>query len=191
MTATIVLAALAHAAEFSADYLSSCLTTRSTGRVGSWYEGMTPSELRTALEGAAWESYPHEAIKSPAVAFRAPLAGKLGMVELSKLPADAVVTLTDPKGGLAHWDQKQKVGASVSASAYGLEAPDADHTTMILGPASRDEGAPLTVWTFHPGAPCAPSDLDRIAPDGTDRHGLTVTVAEAIALGFGLAKLTE
>ena len=193
---SIVRAAFDHAAQHSAEYLAKCLSTRlasSPERAGSWFDSgvaTTPEALLAALLAAQWVEYSHPELKSPAVGFRAEIGGKLGMVALSDLPADAEIVLLDPKGGFAHWDQKQKVGASVSASAYGLEAPRVGHTTLILGPSSREPNAPLTVWTFHPGAPVAPSMVDRLAEDGTDRHGLTVTVAEAIALGFGLAKLT-
>lgn len=174
----------------SDSYFSSIVRTRTTERLGSWYEGLTPEALVSALLGAEWEAYPHASIKAPAQGFRAQIPGKLGIVELSKLPANARVTLLDPKGGEAFWDGKQKVDAVVSAFAYGLEAPDTDHTTMILGPESQEPGSPLTVWTFHPGSPVAPSAVDRIAPDGTDRHGQLVTVAVAVALGAVHAKLT-
>lgn len=186
----IVLAAFATAADTSADYLAGCFRTRSTDRVGSWYEGFTPDTLREALLAAEWSEYPHPELKSPAVGFRAEIGGKLGVVSLDSMPADAEIVLLDPKGGEEFWTGERSVGATVSASRYGVEAPSVGHTTLILGPASRDEGAPLTVWTFHPGDPVAPSALARVSATGEDLHGKIVSVAEAKAMGFALAKLT-
>ena len=189
-------AAFATSSSVSPDYLAKCLATRlasSPERAGSWFDAdvaTTPEALLAALTGAAWEAYPHEAIKSPAVAFRAPIKGRNGMVALSSLPDHAVVTLLDPKGGLAHWDQKQKVAASVVAAEYGVVAPTEEFTTLIVGPVRDDAEGRHEVWTFHPGAPVAPSMVDRLAEDGSDRHGQNVTVAEARAMGFDFAKLT-
>lgn len=189
-------AAFATSAAVSPDYLNKCLSTRlasSSERAGSWFDddvATSPDTLLAALKGADWQPYPHEAIKSPAIAFRAPVKGRNGMVALDSLPDDAVITLTDPKGGQAFWDGKQKVAASVVAAHYGVVAPTEQFTTLIVGPVRDDAEGRHEVWTFHPGAPVAPSMVDRIAPDGTDRHGQNVTVAEARAMGFDFAKLT-
>ena len=189
-------AAFAVSADVSPDYLAKCLSTRlaaSVERAGSWFAddvANSPEALLDVLAGASWEVYPHPAIKSPAVAFKAPIKGRNGMVALASLPAHALITLIDPKGGAAFWDQKQKVGASVVAADYNVVAPQEDFTTLIVGPVRDDAEGRHEVWTFHPGAPLAPSMVDRIAPDGSDRHGQRVTVAEAIALGFDFAKLT-
>ncbi len=178
-----------------ADYLNRCLATRLEGapeRAGSWYEAevaTSADNLRDALLSAAWVPYEHPAIMAPAQAFTAPLPGRNGMVALADLSPEAVVTLIDPKGGAQHWDGQRKVSAAVSMAETGAQPPHETHTTLLVGPASKDDPT-LVVWTFHPGAPCRPSEVNRIAPDGTDRHGQRITVREAIGLGFGLAKLT-
>jgi len=184
-----VRAAFAHAAEESAEYLSGCLRTRSTERTGSWYEGHTPATLHAALLAASWEEYSHEAIKSPARGYRAPLGGKLGMVALADLPDEAVVVLLDPKGAECHWTGERCVSPAISASTYKVEATSVDFTTLLVGPASRDESAPMTVWTFHPGAPVAPSQAPRMQGGEFDRHGQTLTVKQAREAGFDFAKL--
>lgn len=185
-------AVLSAFAASSSDYIARCLSTRLAGspeRAGSWYEATSAAALRNALLLAEWQPYSHPAVLEPAQAFRAPLPGRNGMVALDSLPSDAVVTLIDPKGGEQFWDGKRKVSAAVSMAETGAEPPHEASTTLLVGPASKDNPT-IVVWTFYPGAPCRPSEVDRIAPDGSDRHGQKITVREAIALGFDLAKLT-
>jgi hypothetical protein len=188
----IVSAAFAHAAAVAPDYLASCFRTRSVDRTGSWYEGHSPDSLRATLLAAKWVEYPHPELKSPAVGFRCEVGGKLGMLPIAALPNEAEIILLDPKGGEDYWSGTRSVGATLSASRYGIEALTVSHTTLILGPSSRSPGAPLTVWTFHPGDPVNPSHVfqDRIDPDGRDSHGRQITVAEALSQGFLFAKLT-
>lgn len=190
MTIAIALAAFAHAATDSADYLASCLATRTTSRVGSWYEGVEAAELHAKLLAAAWEEYSHPAIKSPALGFRAPIGGKLGIIHLDDLPNDVEIQLLDPKGGEEFWSGERSVAPCVSASKYGIETPNIDFTTLLVGPASHEIDAPFTLWTFHPGAPVRPSEVNRVA-NGVDLHGKSVTIAEAKALGFDFVKLTK
>jgi hypothetical protein len=54
------------------------------------------------------------------------------------------------------------------------------HSTIILG---SHEGQEI-VWTFHPGDPCVPSELDAGATSAT-------TVAEALSLGATHAKVVR
>lgn len=197
--AATILAAFAHAA--SEDhrapgerYLERCLAQRVAGspsRAGSWYDLPDTTALLVTLLGADWEVYDHPAIKSPAVGFRAPIAGKLGMLPLRDLPRNAEIHLTDPKGGEEYWTGERSVSASVVAERWsGVSPVEVEFTTLILGPSVP--GVPdsaLTVWTFHPGQPVRPSSVARITPEGEDLHGKVVPRDEAIRLGFDLAKL--
>ena len=174
------------------EYFQNCLKVRSTGRVGSWYEGFDPHTLREALVNAGWYPSFHPAVKEPGISFRVDnLPGRLGIVALVDLPDDTMLTLLDPKGGEEFWTGERSVGATVSASRYGLEAPSVGHTTLIIGPSvPGDVKSAPTLWTFHPGDPVRPSEVGRMK-DGEDLNGKVLSVAEARAMGFDYAKLVD
>jgi len=154
-------------------YFESTLDQRaglSEKAAGSIYEGLSESQLERKLLTADWEEYSHEAVLPECVAYKAIIPGRLGIVELSQLPADAVVTLDDRKGT-----------GKVSAVVEGVRGEEVDFTVLILGPEQGEE----VVYTFHPGDPVRSSQVQ--AQPGM--HGRQVTVAEALDMGLTTAKI--
>lgn len=169
------------AAAFSASdqaYLVRTLETRNPGQaaLGSRFlNELTLDQVRDA----GWGSYSHPDIQAPAQGFRAPIPGRLGIVRLAALDASQEVSLLD-----GHVSNDCPAGSGfVHAVVKGVEGPAVKHTTLLLGPASKEDQT-LVVWTFFPGDPIMPSRLE-----SKDRHGTKVTVADAIALGFEWAKI--
>lgn len=157
-----------------ADYLARCLAQRCHGAdaCGSVFADYTdPVALLHALKSAAWEAYDHPAIMAGCTAFRAPFAGRVGIVRLDSLHPLTLIVLADPKHT-----------GYVEAHTAGIVGPEADFAVVILGP---DNGREV-VYTFHPGAPIAPS---RVAAE--DMHGRLIGVADALALGLVWAKIVQ
>ncbi len=137
---------------------------------GSLYEGISTEELEHKLLSAEWESYSHEAVTPGCSAFKAPLPGRLGVVDLHGLPLDSVVTLDDRKNT-----------AKVSAVVSGVRGEIVDFTVLILGLEQGEE----VIFTLHPGDPVRPSQVQ--ATPGL--HGKTVSVREALDMGLTTAKV--
>jgi hypothetical protein len=128
-----------------------------------------PLTLLHALQSAAWEPYTHPAITAGCTAFRAPMAGRVGIVALASLPADTTVVLADAK----------RTGY-VEATVPGAATTPVDFAIIILG---EDEGREI-VFTFHPGEPVAPSTLP-----ASMFKGARMTAAEAMDHGLTHAKV--
>lgn len=151
------------------DYRDRCLSQRvpgadAAGSVFAVLPGGT-ALLHAMLVDATWEPYTHAAIMDGCSAFRAPLAGYVGVVALADLPAHVNVVLADAK----------RTGY-VEATVVGVAVQPVDFAVIILG---DDEGQEI-VFTFHPGDPIAPSTLPAslLAGAKMDRdvalaHGLT------------------
>lgn len=156
------------------DYLLRCLAQRVPGGSSSgsvFSDVSSPAELLTMLYDAAWEPYTHPAIMAGCAAFRAPLHGRVGIVRLSAVAADTVVTLADPKST-----------GFVEANVVGVPGADVDFCVLIVGP---DDGREV-VYTFHPGAPITPSRMrSEDCPAGN------ITAAVAVKMGFEWAKVTS
>lgn len=139
-----------------------------TGSVTTYTD---PAALEQALLNATWEPYSHPAILPECTAFvTRDIRGRSGIIPLADLPADAKVTLRD----------SHQTGC-LSAEVIGDYGSEVGETVMILGPEKGQE----IVFTFHPGAPIAPSTLATIDA----AQGQVLTPAEAMALGFDLAKI--
>jgi hypothetical protein len=155
-----------------ADYLARCLAQRCRGAdaCGSVFADYSdPAALLHALQSAAWEAYEHPAIMAGCAAFRAPMAGRVGIVALASLPADTTVVLADAK----------RTGY-VEATVPGAATTPVDFAVIILG---TDEGHEI-VFTFHPGEPIAPSTLP-----ASLLNGARMTAAVAIEHGLTHAKV--
>jgi hypothetical protein len=155
-------------------YLVQMIAQRADGpdACGSYYPGRGPMDLDAALSEATWRPYAHPDVMSGCDAFRAELPGVVGVVAAAALPSDARIVLADPKA-------TGNVEATV-APPVGWDPPTAEFTVLIVG---EDDGHRV-VFTFHPGAPIAPSHLRF---DGN--AGRVVTPAEALELGFTHAKV--
>jgi len=98
------------------------------------------------------------------------LKGRLGIIELASLPTNTVVTLDDRKNT-----------GKVSATVKGVLGPEVDFTVIILG----IENGMEVVFTFHPGAPVSPSQVQC----ELGMHDKQVSIAEALGMGLTMAKI--
>lgn len=169
---TEISTVIASTLKLAPEHASKLLSTRNPGpkAVGSVFD--TPQTWES-LQAADWQPYEHPAIGGPAAGFRAPVSGKVGLVELATLDPSTPVTMVDG----------HETGF-VSPVVEGLDRQPVAFSVMLVGPADKDDPT-LIVWTVFPGDPVRPSSL-RVeeTPSGT-----TLTAAEAIALGFDLAKV--
>lgn len=152
-------------------YLAKCLEQRQPGEGGAGSRFLQSTTL-DQLQGADWAEYSHPEIKSPACGFRAPVPGRLGIIKLADLDPQAEVFLDDRKGT-----------GKVTPVVVGVLGPQVDFTVLLLGP-DREPGKEV-VWTFFPGEPINPSQVD----SKDFPHGTTVSVAKAIGLGLEWAKI--
>lgn len=168
-----VAQAIATTQEVLPDYWASTVAQRlpSSG-AGSLMRGYASAvALEEALVRADWVAYSHPDLLPECAAFIShTLGGTQGLVKLVDLPHEQLVTLDDRKNT-----------GMLSCVVSGCASEAVDYVVMILGP---EEGREI-VYTFHPGAPVRPSVV--IAEPGS--HGRQVTVAEAQAMGFELAKV--
>lgn len=162
-----ISAAIAATRIVAPGYFEKCLAQRCSG-AGSSYP-LTVEELEKALLTAPWEPYAHPDVMQGCSAFRAPLAGTFGLVDLRSVPAETPVTLADPKGT-----------GFVECEVEGAKLAPVDFTVIILGQEKDQE----VVFTFHPGDPVRPS---RLPSEG--RSGQATTAGAALALGFVWGKL--
>jgi len=169
----IVIDALAKTKQDEPGYYSSMLAQRSADcpqAAGSVYQ-LSTEQLDLRLPRCIWDEVPsHPAVTIPGVRIFKTfgLVGHEGMVNLSDYPADTVVSLIDPKA-------TGRVSAAIHTESLG---PTLGVTYALVGP----DGL---LWTFHPGEPVDPVQVE--APEGFG-DGTTITSAEAIALGLTKAK---
>lgn len=151
-------------------YWAKCLQQRSlqAGGTGSVYN-LSPEGIEQALQGASWEPYEHPAVMPGCRAFRAPLAGFLGVVKVSEQPVGTVFTLTDPKDT-----------GTCELAVQAAMGPEVDFTVIILG---MEQGSEV-VFTFHPGEPIRPSQVQAPSNDGRK-----IGREEAMLMGFIYAKV--
>ena len=184
------------------DYFVRIVEQRLAGGAGSRYPQFeTFDGLANAIQNAVWETYSHPAIHEGCLAFKAMIPGEVGMISLHPVaqetspPIYSEVKLVDFKNT-----------GFLSAVVESDKFVPVDYTIMIVGkadfplPRAHDSrGRPNrgrvighdpfgnglvpnnAVYTFHPGDPVTPSQIE-----GKER---TVTVEEAIEMGFGLAKI--
>lgn len=165
------------------------------------------------LIDADWEQYNHPNILAPAVGFKTPIPGTVGVV-----PLDDIIDLFGPAVQLTlidgHMSEKNPQGSGFVECCMqeaDLEENDnaVSHTTLLLGSntsyvkcgsaahldpdiescSSCDKGLITkkveTVWTFFPGDPILPSKVNN-----TGLHGKAITGAVAREMGFQYVKVT-
>jgi len=160
-------------------YVQKTLDQRNPGpkAVGSVFDEPQTAE---SLAAAEWVVSDDPGVVAPAVGFRAPIPGTVGLVELAKLDPSTACVVKPTHGGAAAF-----VAAFVKRDAVPAETVKVGYTTLMVGPKDKDNGDLTEVlWTFHPGAAVRPSTM---APSA-ETEAVT-TVEQAIALGFGLAKV--
>lgn len=154
------------------EHATQLLSTRNPGpeAMGSVFD--VPQTWET-LSAADWQPYSHPEIGGPATGFRAEIPGKVGLARLADLSPETPVVMVDG----------HETGF-VSPVVPGLDRQPVGFTVMLVGPADREDPTPI-VWTVFPGEPVRPSSLKvEDVPSGS-----TLTVAEAMALGFEYAKV--
>jgi len=158
-----------------AGYYAACLDQRLPGGKGSIYAGFTQRwQLDKALRKANYEEKAHPDIKAPCrgfVTYDIP-GGEYGMIRIETQPNDATFVVVDDKN-TGH------VSIMLEGAAGRIKT---DETWLILGPADNGE---MVLYTFYPGEPTprATTSTEQL-PVGT-----RLTKAEALALGFNLAKV--
>ena len=172
--------ALYRTAAFMPSYYGKMLAQRlPAGGCGSVFEGFdSPEQLAAAILGANWEpAEPPAGSAIPGCGYFKTHdipGGRMGLVHIVDLPDDVQIVARDPKGT-----------GKVSMAVQGVRGPEAPETWLITGPGEEDGVSGEVVWTFHPGPPVRPSLVEvENVPDGT-----ILTKAEAMALGFDLAKV--
>ncbi len=144
---------------------------------GSYYRQYDEVEtLEAALLESEWTLFKHPEIMNGCEAYisnNKELAGQTGMIELGLLsdPEDYEVKLIDAKN-------TGFLSAVIGMNAHIVADAEATNFTVIIIGEHQGE---KVVFTFHPGNPVEPSSIT-----GEER---TVTVQEALDLGFGLAKI--
>ena len=127
-----------------------------------------------SLKDANWSEYNHPDVKAPAVAFKAPIDGWFGIIELSEVDPETPVEIVK-----AHKGALEEAACIIPASS--VSRPEADFTTILLGPGGDKE----IVWTFFPGPPIAPSSM----PWTQELADSVTTVGDALDAGFKYGKL--
>jgi len=137
---------------------------------GSRFEGLNAVSVDQLIYTADWKEYSHPAIMPGCSAFKANITGWLGIVTLSELPSDTIVTLDD-----------RKDTGMVSAVVQGVIGPKVDFTVLILGWEKDKE----IIFTFHPGDPVRASQVQmELGMDGRE-----ITAKQAIEMGLNTAKI--
>jgi len=151
-------------------HLEGIFKQRNEGAGGSKFKTKQTIE---SLVNADWKPYNHPAVKGGAKAFKAPIPGYMGLIELDSLPDDSIVTL----------DDGHETGF-LSVTVPGKRSQSVNFTVLLVG----DHGGKEVVYTFHPGDPVRPSSL----PDAGDyKKGDQITVKEAKDLGFNYGKIVD
>jgi len=154
-------------------YFEKTLTQRAglSGKaIGSIYPTMNEADLEKALLEVCWTPYYHQAIQKGCTAFKAGLPGLIGIIRLTELRPQTLVTLDDRKNT-----------SNISAVVKGIRGKFAPITVLILGQEKGQE----VVFTFHPGEPIKASQVKA----ETGLHGKSITVTEALKLGLEYAKI--
>ena len=176
-----IVALIANSKKYLSDYWEKTLLQRLPGGAGSYILGIqTKEELENLLKELKWEKYNHPNIKPPAHGYKATLPsgikGVLGIIKLSHLPSDTPVLLDDRKN-------TGKISAVVELPEKQL--PEVNYIVLIAGPHPEKPEVEV-VWTFHPGDPIRPSEVET-DPSLVNK---TVFVKEALALGLEWAKVS-
>lgn len=156
-------------------YIAETLKSRTAGPDSS---GSTFDETQTvqSLIEANWEPYEHPAVLKGCTAFKAPIPGMLGVVDLAQFPSMTMVKLVDPKGTAGTY------GGGLMAE-LPLKLEDqliVDFSVIILGPEDGKE----VVYTFHPGDPIRPTMVDK-----AKWKNETVNIVQALERGFRYGKV--
>lgn len=158
------------------EYLNATLTMRNPEHpdcAGSTF--LKPISV-SELVRQDWQPYEHPAVLKGCVAFKAPLAGTYGIVDLGDFHSSTKVKLVDPKGTAGTYGG----GLLAEIPLASDKLPKVDFSVIILGP---DDGKEV-FFTVHPGEPMRPSSVDKEKWKGEE-----VSVHQAIERGFRYGKV--
>ena len=156
-------------------YLDLMLGQRIEGptNAGSSYKVNSPEELYNKLINQEWEETSHPDVMPGCRVFKSKLSGLEGILSLEDLPDDAELYAIDPKGT-----------GKVGVGAGKVKKNPVKETYLIIGKEKIDGKDEDLVFTFHPGEPIKPSEIEtQDIPDGTK-----LTKKQAEELGFDKVK---
>lgn len=138
----------------------------------SSYEVNSPEELYEQLISQEWEETTHTDVMPDCRVFKTNLAGLEGILNLDKLSDDVELYAIDPK----------ETG-KIEMGAGKVEKNPVEETYLIVGKENIDGKDEDVVFTFHPGEPVRPSEVEtKDIPDGT-------RLSKEQAKGFGFDKV--
>ena len=174
------------------EYMQKSLEQRNPGPLSAGSTFHTPQN-KESLIAQDWVWYPDPDCQAPAISFRTRLGGKLGIASLNNLPPEMVVTLRPAhKGQITIEDESSEYNGELDTELVGDVSQyltDVEYTTLLCGPTENNE---LQFWTIFPG-PCSFS-WPKIGFESlknkysTTQESITVTVSEALDLGFNNVK---
>lgn len=163
--------ALAKTLHLEPTYYTDMLRQRSEieGGIGSVYPDKS-EKIESMLLSIVWTAFESPDVMPGCVAAKAKMPGKLGVVDISKLPETTTFVFVDPK----------KTGFCEILVEGNVPRREVEHTVIIMG---KHESGEEIVYTFHPGDPVMPSRREGMVPGGG------VTMETAKTLGFKYAKV--
>ena len=156
-------------------YLDVMLAQRIEGpnNAGSSYNVNSPEQLYQQLISQEWTETTHPDVMPGCRVFKSNLAGLEGILDLDNLPDDVEMYAIDPKGT-----------GKIGIGAGNIEKNPVKETYLIIGKENINGKDEDVVFTFHPGEPVRPSEVEtQEIPDGT-----RLSKEEAKKLGFDKAK---
>ena len=179
------------------DYLEASIKQRNPGEGAAGSTFSSPVSLEE-LVSADWEQFNHPDINKPAIGFKAPIPGELGIAKIDGLPNEQSVRFQPAHGGKVTVKDESSPKFGQQLAEVVTNIPDGnrsvDHTTLILGPSQGDSNK-LRVWTFFPGDP-TPKFPDITMDDvrkafNSENDVVIATVADAKKIGYSFVKHVE
>ena len=156
------------------NYYNVMLAQRVEGptNAGSSYN-MAVEEIAEAIKSADWQEVQHPSVMAGCTAYKAPIAGLVGILPIEELEENTVFYAIDPKGT-----------GKISIGAVGVSKIPCDFSYLIIGKEEIEGKETDVVYTIHAGEPVSPSLLEA----GDIKDGDQLTKAQALELGFSLCK---
>jgi len=174
-------------------YLESSIAQRTPGPESAGSTFSQPVTVRDLIQ-ANWKPYNHPSISSPAMGFKAPIPGTLGIADINEAP-DEVIFQPAHGGKAMTKEPNPQTGETEVLAEVVANIPEgareAEHTTLLLGP-SREDPEKIQVWTFFPGDP-TPQLPEITMREVKEKHNTTEdripgTKQDAIDMGYGFVK---
>ena len=157
-------------------------------------EGSTFIDPQTpdSLIAATWKPYNHPDVIPPAVAFRADIPGRFGIIELKNINESTPAEIVKSHKGAENPDGSPIEAACIIPKSVA-SMPESSFTTILLGPEDeKDEESKEIVYTFFPGPPINSRKTEKGNSDPifwTQELAKVTTVGGALEAGFKYGKL--